>query len=688
MATADVTIKVELDVTNAPLSSTDTWLDVTSDVDGVVECVHGWARLTKTVAPGTARITFFDPDRDFDPANTAGAHYGKVDRRNKIRISAKGDHQGGYTVIWRGYVERFEPDYGGPEGLAANRTTVYATDIVSILTVDTLPESRWHQTITAQSGVDAWYRWRERGNTTVVVDHSGNVANGVMKRQNADKPNFTNGPESIAETTVYNAFRYTVPGIIPYGSSKDRAYSFAETFRNPDMWWDWEGFSTLLQPARVYAHFPTGLVGGTDWAVSMWVQGTTSTAWDVNGTPSYKKAGTTGAQQLMLIGVDNATEYTFYWDLTWSNGTMEMWYYVINTSDVATKIGPDRSFTVAEDEPHLCTILSIDAGGGLSTIYFDVDGTSFSQGTVGNHPATSQRFQINYPGGLYGQKSEIDVGDVVVYAGTDEPTLVQLDAHYEAGANPDMDASEQLAGWRIGDALDTAGSDAGVPAALRSIDTGLSDLSPTIWDEASIWEYCSKVALSDGGRLFVDETGRVVFRDRNFFKDDTTSSVVQFELRDTGTLAAADIQTADQTWGRDMSTLVNECTVTMEDGEYATDSTASSITDYGRHAIQVDCWLETVAEATNLASWIVAQGDDPQVCIEKATISAHDEDSITALLASCKIGYRAKAYKTMPTTSDLSCEALVASKRWRFQPSGEYSCELGFEPIPTDDTWA
>lgn len=679
MTAAGIEAKVEIDFANEPLDVTDTWTDVSADVTGTIEIQHGLSRLTQTVTPGSAKVVFFDPDRDYDPVNTGSPHTGKMDRRNKIRISAKGTHEGGYTVIWRGYVDRWSPDYGGASG-TANRTTITCSDIVSLLSSDRLPESRWFEQITAQPGKSAWYRWRERGNTTVLVDHSGNVANGVMKRQNATTT-YATAFTPIAEVTVYDAFEATVPGIIPFGSSRDRAFDFTKSENRNTQTFAYNNPGGTVRPALDFAHLPTNLIGGVDWAVQMWVRCPKGHGYNATGGRTRAVIG--ASQPFFSVGTDNTVEYTFWWFHL--AGTVSWWF--CDTTPTVTTFGTGRAAGLVDGEPHLITLISVDAGGGLASLFLVYDETSYSMGNIGNHPGTTQRLQINYPSGYAGQQLGV-IGDVITYDATDTPGLAECHALYVAGANPDMTGSLPKAGYRIPDALDTAGDYAGVPAALRAIDTGYDDMAPTVWDEAPIWDYCAKVAFSDGGRLFVNESGQIIFKDRTFFVDDATSSTAQFDFRDSGTLAAGDIQTTEQNWGRDLTGLLNEVRINLRDGQFGEAKDATSIDTYTRRSLTAEAFLNTESSADSLAAWVLAQHKTPTHIPETVVVTSHETNSITALLTNCKIGYRGWAHKLLPLgAGTLSAYFLVASKKWRLHDDGTYECVIGTEKLPVDTGW-
>lgn len=95
----------------ATKSGTGTWTDVTDDSKGF-SSERGRQYELDRIEAGTMSETLADPNRDYDPANTAGAHYPNIKTRRRTRKRAT---VGASTFdLFYGYVTKWPPNYVGP----------------------------------------------------------------------------------------------------------------------------------------------------------------------------------------------------------------------------------------------------------------------------------------------------------------------------------------------------------------------------------------------------------------------------------------------------------------------------------------------------------------------------------------------------------------------------------------------
>lgn len=101
-----------LDHYTARLSGYSGWTDVTADNRGFTSKRGRQYELDKIEAAEYDQ-TFHDPNRDYDPSNTSGAHYPNVITKRRIRTRAQ---VGANTYpVFQGFVERWPADYITPE---------------------------------------------------------------------------------------------------------------------------------------------------------------------------------------------------------------------------------------------------------------------------------------------------------------------------------------------------------------------------------------------------------------------------------------------------------------------------------------------------------------------------------------------------------------------------------------------
>lgn len=117
------------------------------------------------------------------------------------------------------------------------------------------------------------------------------------------------------------------------------------------------------------------------------------------------------------------------------------------------------------------------------------------------------------------------------------------------------------------------------PSALRSIDTGFTDLGPTILGESAL-ELMRKVESTEFGLLFVDGSGRLVFYDRYKVTTATRSTTVQATFADTGGTA---VGIAELSMSRSRARTFNRVAITREpipsEDEEAADEPVEQVAD-------------------------------------------------------------------------------------------------------------
>ena len=152
-------------------------------------------------------------------------------------------------------------------------------------------------------------------------------------------------------------------------------------------------------------------------------------------------------------------------------------------------------------------------------------------------------------------------------------------------------------GTSIGVALDSASW----PAALRSLATGQSTFTPSYTDQPVLNQVQGIGIDNEGGLVYMDGQGRVVFQDRHTrLKSPYTTS--QGTLTDTGEIS--DMQAT-----RPVADLANEIKVTHSSGS-VTVSDATSVAAKGLRRLDVQAPFITALEASDRGSWVLSTRKD------------------------------------------------------------------------------
>lgn len=672
MATG-IQLKVEIDFVNDAMSATDTFTDVTADLDGPVSFVSGRSRLADTYQPGTGQLRFHDPFRVYDPSNSLGPHFGQFGARRKIRITAKRADAFTYHPVFRGFIESWSPDFAGTDG-EANRTTVRFTDGVPLLKLQRLPESVWEETIKAETGVTAWYRWRDHEGSAVAVDSSGNVNNGVYKRAlHLNAGTAAAVWAGVTEHTAYDLAGYKRSGMIPYGGDKDRGWDINAQIT--DSSFSYEAYQNQLRPALGWMHAPAGIISGRNWSFECWAQW--STGWRHTDTGVEDRKNLPVAfSTILTIGASGPTEDLHILSVQPNNFTSDIDLIRVGVVPSGTWQQVVGAFVTRDGEPHHIVMTSeATANPAQSQYRLYFDGVHLGVASVNVDPVgAGQLIGFAYPswaGWFNGA-----IGESVFY--NRALSLAEVQEHWTAGSAPGL---LNDAGTRIVGAL-TLG---GWPNPATGVEVGAGTMSPTYWNSQPVWDYVERLAISDGASLWIDETGVVKTRNRYAY-DFAPYNTPAVEFLDTGLQVADAIQLSSTTFTKDLSQLVNYCQVETEDGEVLIAEDLASQAAYGRR----DRVIRSTAvrdDAEGLAGWVIANRANPVATFTEVSTDAMDNHSIDALLSSALIGERCSITRALQHGSALSAQLVISSKRWKFNPDLTYECTLGLDPPPVATAW-
>lgn len=190
-------------------------------------------------------------------------------------------------------------------------------------------------------------------------------------------------------------------------------------------------------------------------------------------------------------------------------------------------------------------------------------------------------------------------------------------------------ATAQLSGARVEAVLDSP--DVQWPELLRDIDTGVHNLgADVIPDNQNVLGYLQLVEQSEGGRLFINKEGYVVFRDQSV----TVGTATPVHLSDDGT--GIGYETMNVVYGSEqlynevvLSSAITESTVFAQDTD--------SITQYGIFNLtQSDLLMSSDTQLEDWAVSLVKRFSEPEfrfdsIQVRLNSLSIPDENSILGL---------------------------------------------------------
>ena len=159
------------------------------------------------------------------------------------------------------------------------------------------------------------------------------------------------------------------------------------------------------------------------------------------------------------------------------------------------------------------------------------------------------------------------------------------------------------------------------PIANRSIATGLTTLQADVVSEnQNVLQYLQLVETSENGRLFIDRSGAVTFKNRLTIPPLTETII----FADDATPNGIGYTNIEVVYGSE--NLYNRVTITRAGGTPQVADSLASQNLYGIAAFSIDgILLTTDTEASELASYLVGLYDEPELRINSITVNLHDK---------------------------------------------------------------
>lgn len=198
------------------------------------------------------------------------------------------------------------------------------------------------------------------------------------------------------------------------------------------------------------------------------------------------------------------------------------------------------------------------------------------------------------------------------------------------------------AGARVTRVLDSASW----PASDRQIATGNSTMQATTLEGDALSELYI-TSDSEIGELYINASGKVVFRNRQAIFTDTKSINVQAKFGDGGE-KAGELQYHDVEISYDDQQIVNQARISRVGGTEQVASDATSIAEYLTHTMErSDLIVASDAEALSYAQWMVSLGKDPELRFDSLILRPQkDEDALFPQVLVREIGDRISAKRS------------------------------------------
>ena len=328
-------------------------------------------------------------------------------------------------------------------------------------------------------------------------------------------------------------------------------------------------------------------------------------AWTVEG---FLKTGTVGAAGfvspiLANPGPDNATI-----------GIDDSGRLVFRNSSAGAV---NSGFAVNDDRWHHFAITY--SGSGTPPVLY-VEGVNLSFGQSGSG-ACGTGWQLlglsNHVGDdpvFTGELAHIGIYQVAL-------TAAQVATLYAAGIRGTISGGTTTDQW-----VQQVLSAAGWPSTWTTLETGTVKPGGMKWGQNAL-TVLQQLALTEGGRVFVDQYGEFQFYNRSHDTTAARSTTSQATYSDSGLAAVVPFNTVGQISYTDVY-LANSVTVTTAEGLAFTATDATSITTYGTVAKQIDTLLDSQADAQTYAAIYLQKYKDPSLRIQEWKLAPQAKGSI------------------------------------------------------------
>lgn len=259
----------------------------------------------------------------------------------------------------------------------------------------------------------------------------------------------------------------------------------------------------------------------------------------------------------------------------------------------------------------------------------------------------------------------------------DDLDATTIAAHYTAGTAPRADESPTE---RITAVLDYIGWSAGD----RDLDAGSAVLLPATF-EANALPILQDVETSEGGRLFVDRTGRLALIGRSNFLTEAVYKTSNATFGDDGVDLPYQSVGAEM-FGFDDDAIVNEARVRQSGGSEQVVADQTSIDDYGLMSKSETTLESRPGVIRNRAEYLVNRYKDPLLRMPAVRLlPERDPATLYPLIGTADIGYRYTFNRTpQGVGSAISKDFHLEGESGSVSPA---SISIEWELSPAETSW-
>lgn len=662
---------VYIELESNPLDAPDSgdWIDITGYVRKL-SFKHGRSKAVDDCPPGGGSMVLDNRESLFDPTNTSGPYYGKLNLRRKVRVDMHIETYDGDTgiplaeydiPIAFGWITSWNAEW---RFRYLVDTTVTWTDALGLLSNHDLPDSVWDYQI--KSHVDAgkvvaWHRWGDESSSALDASGNGNHGRYVIAENGADPTS-----SALAPTAVVRAGHgdQIIPQVDRPGLAVGRMVSEAgQPAVAPSLGWR---FPCVVMSDNT-------ALWGTEFTVETWVRYRAAFSLSAAGlasstTARYQWVGFWGDSpyqnsRSMGFGLTGMPACSAAYFGEFVPGTPPAQWFQLPA------VGTPSGYTSVDDNQvhHVVWVVTRGTLGGLGnsvvTVYVDGVAQSPVINITDDYPIPYGRpltigfqHQRLYPTAAPSLDFGFgcDLGDVVVY--NEALSSGDVLTNYRAGRYGNLTASADL---ETGDAFDQALGMVGYGLSPVAFVPAEKQVAAGKMKGRRVVDYLRDLARGVDGLLWQDREGDLRLDAEAWKRAPYTGGTVVARLYDDASFVSPEFGYTRCDFNLDDALLSNSVTVNFDGGSRTAES-ATSIAEHGRYEQSISTLLVDAADAEGLAQFRVLQRGTPQVEIGTVTF-ALDIDSFTFVQNHCDVGYRVEVTRTRPNGTKINGEYWIES---------------------------
>jgi hypothetical protein len=559
------TPKVEINFRTS-LANADNWIDVTSKVLGTIQIDRGRQSELDQYGASTCRFSLINIDREFDFTYAAGPRFGQLLPRTEVRVTCL--FSAVTYNLWRGFIQ------GWPQGYD-NEARMATVEIQAVDRFDLLAQSHWvgGPATTYLKNLNPAY-WL-RSVFSDGVDNTDNETELVKSAVTEDG--------SARMLFEGDAWGNASDGDPIQSDIKGKGVARTENDNDPST----SGRARTTRGDEPFAHHL--LTQTTTWTAGGWFRSRTI-------ADQVNTSGVGGMMSLGGITAPGGVQLNWVWNGLpgYVNSRLTLTARHWGGGVVSASINHDGN--LSDDKWH--HIVATNAPNDLR-LYVDGNlvGSTTAFGSSDLDDSAGLSLASTSAGGNYRWNGW--AYDLFGFNRTLTPTEVYT--LYYAGVN----LPSQSSGNRVYSLLYLFG----MQSIAMDIANGNSLMAPVDIDGGSLLDSLLEAVKAEGGRLYMDADGTLVFRGRldNLVK--TRSTTVQATFDDTG----SNIRYLEASPTLDVQYMFNQITTSTKGGTDYQVNDATSQTAYGvRSMDNTGLGLASENDAISQAQWLAAKYSMPK----------------------------------------------------------------------------